>query len=109
MEKIIGQLIQERIKAIKMDVTVFADLINRERSAVYYMFKKDNIDTVLLKKIGQILEYDFFQDLLEPETIQKIVLRESLKKSKILVEVEINEEDIKNLELEERIINILKR
>ena len=60
MDKIIGQLIEERVKSVNMDVTEFAKQIGRERTNVYNIFKRSRIDTGLLKKIGQVLEYDFF-------------------------------------------------
>ena len=49
MEKIIGQLIKERVESLNMEVTAFAKAINKERSNVYDIFKRDSIDTKLLK------------------------------------------------------------
>jgi transcriptional regulator with XRE-family HTH domain len=94
MKKIIGQIIKEHVKQQRMSVTEFAKEINVERSNAYNIFERENIDTGLLKKIGQILEYDFFQDLLEPETIKKIVIREATKKSTILVQLDLREDEI---------------
>ena len=78
MNKIIGQIIKERVEASKINVVEFAKLIGVERTNVYNIYKRDSIDTALLKKIGQVLKYDFFQDLLEPETIKQIVLKERI-------------------------------
>lgn len=106
MQKIIGQLIEERVKAQKTGVTEFAKLIGTERSNVYDIFKRSSIDTDLLKKIGQVLEYDFFQDLLEPETIKEIVLRHSMT-NRIYVELSLSDEDVKNLGLEDKVVRKL--
>ena len=72
MDKKIGQIIEERVRLQNMDVTEFAKKIGVERSNAYNIFKRESIDTKLLKKIGQVLNYDFFQDLLEEKTNFKI-------------------------------------
>ena len=89
MDKKIGELIQERVKSQKLDVTEFAKLINKERSNVYNIFNRSSIDTDLLKKIGQVLDYDFFQEFLEPETIQKILMTHSLD-NEIYVKIKLS-------------------
>lgn len=45
-----------------MSVTEFAKKINYSRRNIYSIFEKESIDTSLLKKIGDILEIDFFVD-----------------------------------------------
>ena len=50
MSKKIGQLIKDKVESSKMEVTEFARAIDRERSNVYDIFKRDSIDTKLLKK-----------------------------------------------------------
>lgn len=106
MQKIIGQLIEERVKAQKVGVTEFAKLIGTERSNVYDIFKRSSIDTDLLKKIGQVLEYDFFQDLLEPETVKEIVMRHSMT-NRIYVELTLTDDDVKSLGLEDKVVKKL--
>jgi len=109
MNKIIGQLIKERVEAVNMEVTAFAKLINKERSNIYDIFKRDSIDTKLLKKIGQVLDYDFFQHLIEKETIEKLRIQEITRKSKVLLEVEISEDEIMKIGFEERVFKILNK
>lgn len=106
MQKIIGQLIEERVKAQKLNVTEFAKLIGTERSNVYDIFKRSSIDTELLKKIGHVLHYDFFQELLEPETVAEIILRHSLT-NRIYVELSLTEDDVKSLGLQDRVVKLL--
>lgn len=103
MNKKIGQLIKERIDAQNLQVTEFAKMIGTERSNVYNIFERESIDTGLLKKIGQVLHYDFFQDLLEPETVKEIVLRQSVT-NKVYVELSLTEEEVKNLGIEDRVV-----
>jgi len=104
MNKKIGQLIQERVKAQRMEVTAFAKAINKERSNAYNIFDRDNIDIQLLKDIGHVLGHDFFEDLLEPETKKKLMMRKGITK-RVLVELDLTDDEINYLGLEKRIIN----
>lgn len=67
----IGSLIKEHLESNGQSVTWFAKKINRSRSTCYDIFKSDNIDTILLRKICEILNYDFFKDLSD-EIVQKL-------------------------------------
>lgn len=107
MEKKIGQLIKERMKAQKLTVIEFSELIGTERSNVYNIFERDSIDTNLLKKIGHILEYDFFEHFLEEKTIQKIKLSDNLKKSKVFIQLDVSEDEIVKIGFEEKVLKIL--
>lgn len=107
MKKPIGQIIKERVKAQNVNVTEFAKNIGMERTNVYDIYERETIDTGLLKKIGQELHYDFFQDLLEPETVKEIVLRHSMT-NRVFVELELTDEEIKNLGLEDRVVKQLR-
>lgn len=107
MNKKIGQLIKERVTAQNWNITDFAKQIGVERSNVYNIFQRDSIDTLLLKKIGQVLKYDFFQDLLEPATIKEIVLKSSVTQ-KVYVELNLTEEEIQRIGIKDKIVEILK-
>ena len=107
MNKIIGEIIREHFEASNMEATQFAKAINRERSNVYNIFKRDTIDTGLLKKIGQVLRHDFFVDLLEPETKKMLMMKKGITK-KVLFEFELSEDEIQFLNMEQKIIKILK-
>lgn len=109
MEKKIGELIKERLEASNMEVTAFAKAIDKERSNIYDIFKRDSIDTKLLKKIGQVLNYDFFQELLEERTIEKLKFDQATKKSKIWVELELSEDEIMKIGINEKIFKILNK
>lgn len=109
MEKKIGQLIRERLEASNMEVTAFAKAIDKERSNIYDIFKRDSIDTKLLKKIGQVLNYDFFQELLDESTIEKLKIDQATKKARVFIEIEISEEEIMKIGFEERVFKILNK
>ena len=102
MKKKIGQLIQERVEAEKMEVTAFAKAIHKERSNAYDIFKRDSIDTDLLKKIGRVLHYDFFQDFLEPETKQMLMMKKGITR-KVLIEIELTEDEIDSLNIDKKL------
>ena len=106
MKKKIGQLIKDRVKAENLKVTDFAKMIGAERTNVYDIFKRSSIDTELLKKIGQVLHYDFFQDLLEPETVKEIVLRHAMT-NKVYVELSLTDDEVKSLGIEDRVVKQL--
>jgi plasmid maintenance system antidote protein VapI len=60
-EKInIGALIRETVKDRQMSVKCFAEKLGKDRTTVYDIFNRPNIDTATLVKISKILEYNFF-------------------------------------------------
>jgi len=105
----IGERIKEVVKSKKIHVTELAKALGTERSNLYNIFRRRSIDTDLLKKIGQYVEYDFFQDLLEPETVKKIAIKENVKKSKIFLEIDLSEDEIIKIGFAEKILKILKK
>ena len=107
MEKKIGQIIEERLRAQNVNVTEFAKRLHTRRENVYSIFKRENIDIELLKKIGHLLNYDFFQDLLEPSTVHEIVLRNSMT-NKVYVELDLTPEEVKSLGIEDKVLTKLK-
>lgn len=57
----IGQLIQSKLSENGKTVVWLSAQIPCSRQNLYKVFKKDCIDTEMLMRISQILEYDFFQ------------------------------------------------
>jgi hypothetical protein len=72
----IGKKIMEVWKNSKIKGTEFAALINRDRQVIYNIFKRESIDTELLKQIGKALNHDFFSYY----TADPLVLKESKDK-----------------------------
>ncbi len=59
----IGKRIREVLDEKGKGVTWLASKIPCERSNVYNIFRRDNIDTELLKTISVVLRHDFFAEL----------------------------------------------
>lgn len=108
MNKKIGQIIEERVHLQNMEVTEFAKKIGVERSNAYNIFKRESIDTSLLKKIGQVLDYDFFQDLLEEKTKQEIALKAKIDATTFYVQVKLSEEEVDKLGIKDKVLRELK-
>lgn len=64
MDLLIGQHIKGKLKERNMSVKLFADKLGIRRTNVYRdLFEQASLDTGLLMKISEILQYDFFADL----------------------------------------------
>jgi hypothetical protein len=66
----IGQKIEEVLRVKRFPIVEFARRISTTRNNVYNIFSRESIDTELLRKIGEILEYDFFDYLSKSITVQ---------------------------------------
>lgn len=64
----IGNLIKKKVKESGLSITNFAKAINCSRRNAYTIFERESIDTMLLTKIGEVLDYNFFQFFLPEET-----------------------------------------
>jgi hypothetical protein len=70
MEEIhIGQQIKLVLETKGISVTEFAKRIIKSRENIYSIFSRKSIDTALLSKISEVLEYDFFS-LYSKTTVQ---------------------------------------
>jgi len=65
MEKkpIIGEMIAAEARKRDWSMEYFGSLIGCQRNNVYNIFRRNNIDIVLLKRISEILEHNYFEDL----------------------------------------------
>ena len=59
----IGQHIKEVMRQQGVTATQLANAICCTRPHVHKIFRKDNIDIALLRRISDALHYDFFRDL----------------------------------------------
>jgi predicted transcriptional regulator len=55
----IGSVIEHQFRNNSMTFTEFADRLNCDRSTIYAIFKRDDIDMERLIKISEILKFDF--------------------------------------------------
>ncbi len=58
----IGQCIKEELERQERTVSWLARKLNCHRSVVYRIFNKNSIDTGVLKRISEIMNYDFFKE-----------------------------------------------
>ena len=63
MKNTIGKLIEMEVRKQQMPITEFAEKICCQRNNVYDIFGRINIDIILLKRISEALNHNFFQDL----------------------------------------------
>ena len=70
---VIGKIIEKILREKRIPVTEFAKKINTNRNNVYNIFTRETIDTGLLLKISEILEYDFFQHYISDETTKNLI------------------------------------
>ena len=59
----IGENIKEELNRQERTISWLARKLNRTRTYVYRMLKKNSIDTSVLAQISQLLGRDFFQEL----------------------------------------------
>lgn len=62
-DKPIGLMIKEELERQERSVSWFARHLSCDRSNVYRIFNKKNLDVELLIRISTILNHDFFADL----------------------------------------------
>jgi len=98
----IGSIIKQKLMESPMTVAEFADRINLHRASVYHIFKKSSIDTERLKKISNVLGYDFINDIIPRED------KLASPKQTILIAVEVDVESIRQLNLPEDFIRLIK-
>ncbi|MBQ9312848.1 MAG: helix-turn-helix transcriptional regulator [Bacteroidales bacterium] len=61
----IGKRIKEVCEVRNISANQLASMISCDRSNIYYIFQRENIDTGLLIRIAKALHYDFFRDYSE--------------------------------------------
>lgn len=62
----IGKLIEEQMKKKKYSTAKLADALGCKRQNIYGIYKRKSIDTNLLVRISQLLEYDFLTNVYGP-------------------------------------------
>lgn len=58
----IGSRIKEVWKLSGLKGSEFANQLHRQRQSIYHLFRQESVDTMLLKKISEVLKHDFFHD-----------------------------------------------
>lgn len=114
----IGQKIKEVIHREKIQVNEFARRIGKSRAVVYDIFERETIDTGLLRRISNALDYDFFQHYIsENSTLEEPGLEPYKKKSppdsQIKMQLDIQKIQLQNAQREieylKKIISLLEK
>jgi transcriptional regulator with XRE-family HTH domain len=87
MEEIhIGQQVKLVLEKKGISITEFAKRINKSRENVYSIFTRKTIDTGLLTKISEVLEFDFFKPLSKTYKAMESELQEVREQNEMLKE-----------------------
>lgn len=101
-EKPLGRVIRDVLDKSGMKISIFADRIGTTRQNAYKIFEKHSIPTARLKKISEVLSYDFFQHMrLEQPLSRELADAQSnpnLRYADIAKELESARERIRMLE-----------
>ena len=100
----VGKKIEDILRDKHISVVDFAKLINTNRNNVYSIFRRESVDTLLLKKIGDALNYDFFLFLSDKERKQDKIFELNIPTYSIADKLLIYEEKIKQLEVENTLL-----
>lgn len=72
-------MIKHELRSQGRSVVWLSRTICHERSGIYKIFERDNIDIKLLVRISQVLDHDFFEDI-----SQKMMKSDSKKSTKTI-------------------------
>ena len=101
----IGERINEVLCQKGISKAQLARLLEIKPQSVDYLLKRKSIDTDMMYKISVILDYDFSElfrlNQIKPNQINFDINPE---KTKILVELSINKEDINKLNIKDKIL-----
>lgn len=91
----IGSIIEQKMIAAEMSTAKFSKLIGKTRSNAYDIFTRTTIDTELLKKISEVLNYDFFQYYAIEKTDNileepRVIYKKPERKAKISIMIEFD-------------------
>lgn len=84
----IGNKIKLLLKEQGLSVVDFASLIYCNRKNVYKLFEKEDINTGLLIRISQVLQYDFFAEISTELNIRRSFGDCPLKDDKVSCNIE---------------------
>ena len=102
----IGNRIKEAYDKSGLKMSVFSSQIGMSYRNLYKVFEKENINTDLLEKIGDVLNYNFFQLYIEdketpPDTVndkqaEYLVKKKKEKDFEVSLNIKFNDEDKRN-------------
>ena len=101
----IGEIIRQEFEKSGLSASQFARMINKERTLVYHLFKRQSIDTDLLYQICMVLDVDLFSLFSEKLRQENNIIgachsqkAESVSsKRKIMLEIELDDEEYQKM------------
>jgi len=96
----IGSIIKQKVAESNMTIHEFADRINCERTTVYDIYERKNIDSELLIRISEALNFDFYNEIYFDKKTDHF-------SKKVLIAFEIEEKDIDDLHLPDKFTKLL--
>jgi transcriptional regulator with XRE-family HTH domain len=106
----IGSIIADVMKGQKVTKAELSRRLEVKPQSVDYLLSRQSIDTHMLYNISNALDYDFakFFSIERKQTNSEQVNSDcTLRKAKVLLEVELNTEDVIKLNLKDRVMKIL--
>ena len=99
----LGSIIEQKFRKSGMSVKEFADRINVERTTVYNIFKQESMNFERLKKISEVLNYDFISEEQERKGQQT-----PPPKQTVFIAVEIDADTLNEINLPDNFIRLVK-
>jgi transcriptional regulator with XRE-family HTH domain len=99
----IGSIIKQKFTESSMTIKEFSNKINCDRTTVYDIFKRKSIDVEKLIKISQVLNYNFIEEIYFKRNSITISIPPT-----IFIAVEIDKHLLKNLNLPNNFIQLIK-
>jgi len=96
----IGSAIKKVLIEKSVSIEEFSHKINKDRTTVYNIFERKTIDTDLLFKISNALDYDFIHNIYYQDN-------NNTQPSKIIVVIEVEENELEKLNLPEKNIRLV--
>ena len=98
----IGSIIKQKVLKSPMSIQEFSDRIHRDRTTVYDIFKRKSVDTEILMKISEVLNFDFINEVYYK---QKLKLQTA---QKVFIVIEIDKDKLQKLDLPPDCIRFIK-
>ena len=102
----LGEIIKEQLELVGMNNAELGRRINTSRQNIDKILKKNSIDSEQLYKIGQAMNYDFFNHYRDDKK-QPVV--DEPKKARILIELELDNDEILKLGIKDKVLQILNQ
>ena len=96
----LGSIIKQKFQETSITVEEFAEKINCERTTVYDVFKRKSVDSELLIKISEALNFDFYNEIYFNKQTNNF-------SKKVLIAFEVEEKNIDKLNLPDELIKLL--